>query len=258
MKLLVYLLWGIETSATAHLLALMLYRRAWHTHTAFLGYVAFCSATNAAMMTLALSKNWTIFLMAQPITKILGAILAACVAASLVSQVCRPFKLLPRSYAISYLLSVLAITLVAAAVTAAIPGRPMLAIDSALTWVSLAVFGFISLYSDWLGFSWRHRAYGIGLGFLVCTGGETVRTITFWLLPRHSRVLDLILMTSYLAALTIWTWHFYTPETSLRTPPVAEVRRVADLLRIQALAVSYTPTFRGLTRSNIKPKIAGK
>jgi hypothetical protein len=106
------------------------------------------------------------------------------------------------------------------------------AMDQATSWVLCAVFGFIAMFSSYFGIPWRHRVFGIGLGFLfylsvdvavttiVAHYGQTVFGAVWW-----------VDMVAFLLACVIWGCYFGTPEAPRRVATMDDFRRIQGALR---------------------------
>jgi hypothetical protein len=112
------------------------------------------------------------------------------------------------------------------------------AMDQVVSWVLCAVFGFIALFATYFGVPWRHRLYGIGIGFLFYMSVDVAVTtvIAQYRLPSYSWI-TLIDMVAFLAACGVWCYYFATPEVPRSVPTLEQLRKIQSLLRRTAITV---------------------
>jgi len=101
------------------------------------------------------------------------------------------------------------------------------ALDQAVSWIVCAIFVLVALFGTYFGIPWRHRVYGIGVGFVVYLCADVVVTTViaqFRLAPLNPiRLLD---MVAFLASCAIWAYYFVVPETARVVPTCEQIEEV--------------------------------
>jgi hypothetical protein len=93
--------------------------------------------------------------------------------------------------------------------------------------VLCGIFGFIALFSSYFGIPWRHRAYGIGLGFLFYLSVDVAFTTIVAQYGQAAfsaiRWLD---MVAFMLACVIWILYFAMSEAARPVPSLEQLHRI--------------------------------
>jgi hypothetical protein len=230
-------IWILNALLQWTLLLVLLWRRIWRQHPAFLLYIAFNSVKSSALMWIYLhlphryfAVNWSMRLIALPV---LIAVLLEVFAA-----VFHPYSTLPKGtifWLRVALGSLLGLTIAAAYFfPGPAPGdltNTVLILNRSASLIFCGCFGFAALFSSYLGIPWNHRTYGIGVGFLLFLSVDLIASI---LGARYgvpmARSIGWISMLGYTLALFTWLSYTFTPDTASQTATLDELQRLQKAL----------------------------
>lgn len=206
-------LWLSVILANAALFGLLLWRKAWQHHGAFLGYTGFCTSANILEFIFAHYSPGAYYKAFLPISTA-GTLLQLLVAASLIRAAFRP----PSAIRPRVVLFCLALAGAVAACVAFCVGESnhsLLVFDRSATLLLAAVFASIVLFSFKLGIYWRSREHGICLGFLISIGCDSIRSVLTSVLGDRWAIFSFnyFLMASYLLTIFVWGAYFIAPDT---------------------------------------------
>ena len=109
------------------------------------------------------------------------------------------------------------------------------AMDQSVSLVLFAIFGIIALFATYFGIPWRHRVYGIVIGFLFDLAIDTAVTtaVAQYSLSKRSVVWP-IHMLAFLFTCGIWAYYFALPEMPRAVPKTEELNRILAVLKQNA------------------------
>jgi hypothetical protein len=149
-----------------------------------------------------------------------------------------PFDTLPRNTMMHFIQATAVVTFAAIAFALFHPGAQQTAwmtfaraMDQVVSWVLSAVFVFVALFASYFGIPWRHRMYGIGIGFLVYLAVDVVVTTAvtqFRLAPMNP--VWLLDRVAFLAACLIWTNYFRGAEVARSVPTSEQIKQIRAIL----------------------------
>jgi hypothetical protein len=225
---------GVETA----LCVLLSVRRAIQEYPAFFAFVLFSTSRSLLLLSMNFwhaplykTVQWLIYV---PQLAILFAVVL-----EVLNRVFHPFETLPRNTVGHFIGAIATISLFAVTFAILHPGAQptawatfATAADQAVSWILCAVFMLVALFSSYFGIPWRHRVYGIALGFLVFLTTDVFVTtaITQLRLPPLSlvRLLDMI---AFLSSCVIWGYYFLAREVAGVAPETKQVEELARLVR---------------------------
>ncbi len=232
-----------------YLLALLVGRKAYREYPAFTAFTAFLTVESLAMfyighyaMSLYTTMAWAAY---GP-----QLVFVIMVVMEVFHVVFYPLKTLPKGTLAHFLVATITVAAVAVGFAVWSPGAQPTAwmtfaraMDQATAQVVCGIFAFIALFSGYFGIPWRHRVYGIGIGFLFYLAVDVAVTtvVAQYSLPQYSAVW-LLDMLAFLVANVIWTYYFATAEVPRVVPTIEQLNRVhAALGRI---AVHLNPQWQ--------------
>lgn len=231
------IVWFAVIFAETWLLAVLFLRRSFKDYPAFSAFLCFCVARS--FLLLYFSRHYTFFY--QPVKWIAyfpqSAILIAVVLEVLYLMF-HPFDALPAKTIQHFGLATGFVITIAVVFAIFHPGAQPTAwmtfaraADQAVSWVLCSVFIFVVLFASYFGIPWRHRIYGIALGFLFYLSVDVaVTTIVAQLrLPPFSPVW-LLDMFGFFTACLIWNYYFRRAEISRSVPTYEQIQRVRSVL----------------------------
>jgi hypothetical protein len=238
-------LWIVIIIAQGYVFALLVSRRAYRVYPAFTGFIAFQVVRSLVLFYLA---NYCASLY-QPVKWATYAVPQLPILIALVWEVFHilfhPYNTLPKQTIGHFVHATVVIAIIATAFAIRFPGAQPTAwmtfaraTDQVVTWVLCAVFAFIALFASYFGIPWRHRVYGIGVGFLLYLAVDVVveTAIAQWRLPAYSPI-SYFGMFAFLGACVIWAYYFATEEAPRSAPTLEELRKLGPLLDEFATAV---------------------
>lgn len=243
------ILWIAIVFIQGYVLALLIGRKAYRQYPAFTWFIGFCVMQSAVM-----------FYIAYRVPSLYAPVAWASYAPQLVllitlvmevfRVVFHPYDTLPKGTVTHFLEATIAVAIGAIAFAMWSPGEQPTgwmtfarAMDQATAQVLCAIFAMIALFSGYFGIPWRHRVYGIGVGFLFYLAVDVVVTtvVAQYKLPEYSAVWPLD-MLAFLIACLIWAYYFATPEVPRAVPTLEQLRRVHTALG--CLAVHLDPQWQ--------------
>lgn len=219
------------------LFSVLLWRRVWRQHPAFLIYIAFNSVKSNVLMWIHLhapqyyfAVNWSARLISLPVLiAVLGEVFVAAF---------HPYSTLPKGTMLwirSAFGSLLALTIATTFFFAgAAPGdfgNTILVLNRSASLIFCGGFGLAALFSFYLGIPWDHRTYGIGVGFLFFLSVDLFASIlqTSYGTPM-ARSISWVSMLGYSVALITWVRYTFAPDIASQTATLDELQRLQKAL----------------------------
>jgi hypothetical protein len=184
-------------------------------------------------------------------------LLLVAVAVEVFHIIFRPYETLPKGTLARFLKATLAVVIIAVVFAIGYPGAQATgwltyarAVDQATSWVLCAAFAFIALFSTYFGIPWRHRLYGIGIGFLFYLSVHVAVTtvIAQYRVPPHSAIW-LLDMLAFLFANVVWAYYFSAAEAPRSVPTLEQLNKLSLILSRFAIKVD------GLSRAGGKRRL---
>lgn len=230
-------IWIINALLQWALLALILRKDGWRQHPAFAVYIAFFSCKTSLLMWVALfdrplyfSINWGARLIGLPLT--------IAVLVEVFAGVFRPYSTLPKGTLRWFKIVFVALIILTVALAICFPGstpgkvtNTVMVVNRSASLIFCGAFGFIALFSSYFGIPWRHRTYGIGVGFLLAISVDIIKAslgAAYGFAMFHA--LNAFAMIGYSVALTIWIIYFARPDAPSRTPTLEQLKRLQKAL----------------------------
>lgn len=239
--------WFAVILAESYLGAVLLIRRAYREYPGFSAFVLFCVARSLGLAYVA----WATPPLYQPVKWIAYvpqlAILIAVVL-EVLYRLFHPFDELPRN-TMRHFVRATGLVAAAAIIFALLhPGAQPTAwmtfaraMDQVVSWVLCAVFVFVALFSSYFGIPWRHRLYGIGVGFLIYLVADvTVTTTVTQLRLAPLNPIWLLDMLAFLVACLVWTSYFHAAEVPRSVPTCEQLKQIQSVLGTFAKVVDDT------------------
>ncbi len=229
--------WIAVILAESCLGALLLFRKAYREYPAFSGFVFFCVARSLVLSYVA-RTNLPLY---QPVKWIAYAPQLAILIAIVLEVLHRlfhPFDALPRNTMKHFSQATALVAVAAIAFAVLNPGAQPTAwmtfaraMDQVVSWILCAVFVFVALFSSYFGIPWRHRVYGIGVGFLIYLVADVAVTtaVTQLRLPPFSPIW-LLDMLAFLAACLVWTSYFQAADVPRSVPTSEQIKEIRAML----------------------------
>jgi hypothetical protein len=229
--------WGAVMVAESGLLLLIVVRKAYKDYPAFSSFVAFCVARSFLLLFFR-EAHPGLYVMAKWLAYVPQVAILLAVVLEVLYLLFHPFEALPKN-TVTHFLEAIGVV-VAFAVTFAVlhPGAQSTAwatfaraTDQAVSWVLCGVFILVALFSVYFGIPWRHRVYGIGLGFLLYLGVDvvvTTATAQFRLAPLSP--IGLLDMVAFLVSCLIWGYYFYAPEVARTAPDAEQLEEIREIV----------------------------
>jgi hypothetical protein len=230
-------LWVFAVLMETGLLGLLLWRSAYRRYPAFTVFVAFCVLRSTVLLWLWYRAAW----LCVPVkwgAYVPQLVILLMLVMEVFEAVFHPCDTLPRGTLTHFLEAVGSVAVVAVAFAICFPGAQPTAwltfaraMDQATSWVLCGIFGFIALFSSYFGIPWRHRAYGIGLGFLFYLSVDVAfTTIVAHYGQAAFSAIRWVDMAAFMLACVIWTVYFAMSETPRPVPTVEQLHRVRAAL----------------------------
>ncbi len=237
MNSLAWSIWVVNALLQWALLIVVLQKNNWHHHPAFTAYIAFCSCKTSLLMWVRLfeqplyfSVNWGTRLVSLP--------LMIAVLVEVFAAVFRPYSTLPKGTVRWFRGVFSALILLTAGVALCFPGpapgdwmNTVRVLNRSASIIFCGAFGFTALFSSYFGIPWRHRTYGIGVGFLLFM---SVDIFTSSLSATYgyaiSVALNAVIMLGYSLALITWIIYFAIPDTPSLVPTLEQLKRLQKAL----------------------------
>ena len=237
-------LWIVVMVSQGYVLGLLLGRKACRDYPAFTAFMAFCVVRSTVLFYLAHNAMW----LYRPV-KWAAYIPQLVILVALVLEVFHilfhPYKTLPKGTVGHFVQAVVAVAVAAVALVFRYPGAQATAwmtfaraADEVVSWVLCAIFAFIVLFSVYFGIPWRHRVYGIGVGFFFYLSVDIAVTtvVAQYRLPAPSIVWPLD-MLAFLGTCLIWIYYFVTGEVQRSAPTTERLKQLCAVLNGVAAAV---------------------
>jgi hypothetical protein len=231
-------LWCFGMLIQAALFAVLLWRRAHRSYPSFTLFIGFCVVRSTVQLGL------TFVAPALRNTVQWGAyvpqfIILVMLVFEVFHVVFHPYDTLPEGTLTHFLEAVFAVAVTAIAVAVRYPGTQPTAwltfaraMDQVTAWVLCAVFGFIALFSKYFGIPWRHRVYGIGLGFLFYLSVDmVVTTIVAHYGTMAIRPIWWLDMVAFILSCIIWAIYFAAAEISRPVPSMEQLQQIRTALK---------------------------
>lgn len=230
-------IWIFNALAQWLLCGVLLWRRIWRQHPAFLIYIAFNSLKSSLLMWISLHQpqryfalNWGLRLVSLPV---LIAVLLEVFAA-----VFRPYSTLPKGT--FFWLRIALGSLLGATIAAAFffhgpaPGtatNTLLVLNRSASVIFCGCFGFAALFSSYLGIPWNHRTYGIGVGFLLYLAVDLfISSLSAMYGTATLHRIGWASMLGYSLALITWLRYMFTADAASQTATLDELERLQKAL----------------------------
>jgi hypothetical protein len=230
-------LWIAVIVAESGLLVLLLARKAYREYPAFSTFVLFCVARSFVLFYV--SRDYPSAY--QPVKWMAYipqfAILIAVVL-EVLYRLFHPFEDLPRNTTMHFVQATAAIAIAAVVFALFHPGAQPTAwmtfaraTDEVVSWILCSVFVSVALFSTYFGIPWRHRVYGIALGFLLYLAADVAVTtaVTQLRLAPFSPIW-LLDMIAFLGACVIWINYFWRAEPPRSVPTSEQIRQIRAIL----------------------------
>jgi len=240
-------LWIVVMLAQGYVLALLVGREAYRQYPAFTAFVAFCVVRSSLLFYLAHHATPLLFDKVVWVAYAPQLVLLIMLVLEVFRIVFHPYDTLPKGTLAHFVEATVAVAAVMVAFAIRYPGSQPTAwmtfaraMDQATAWVLTAIFAFIAIFSSYFGIPWRHRVYGIGIGFLfyLCVD-VAVTTVVAQYGFAASRLIWPLDMLAFVVACLIWAYYFSTVETPRSVPTLEQLENVHSILN--RIAVSLDP-----------------
>jgi hypothetical protein len=251
-----YSLWSMVILAETAVLSLLLARRIYRYFPAFTCFIAFCVLRSVVLVGLNFLDRgtysavyWTAY---AP-----QLVLAIALTLELFNLLFKPFETLPRNTLAHFVEGIVAIAAAGLLFALCWPGAQssawmsfLRAMDQCVSLVLFATFALIALFATYFGIPWRHRAFGIVVGFLFHLGVDTAVTVVVaqYGLPSRSAIWP-VHMLAFVIACGIWVYYFAIPETPREPLQLEQLQRILAVLErnsrwLKATDLNRTPDLR--------------
>ena len=237
--------WIVAMLAQGYVFALLVGRKAYRDYPAF-----------TALMAYFVSRSLVLFYLATYAAHYYSVVQWAAYGPQLVFLVAtvrevfhilfHPYSTLPRRTVTYFGQATVAVVVVAIAFAVFFPGAAQPTVwmqfarkmDQVVSWVLCAVFGFIALFASYFGVPWRHRLWGVGIGFLFYMSVDVTTTtvVALFGLPPYS-LISRIDSVAFITNCIVWCYYFTTPETPRSVPTLEQLRKIQAVLRDLAITV---------------------
>jgi hypothetical protein len=229
-------LWIVIILTEGYLLGILLGRHAYRVYPAFTAFVGFCTIRSLVLFYIANNA------MDHYYAVVWGSDLPQSMfLVALLIEVFRglfsPLRTLPQGTVSLFMEAGVGCLAIVAALTAMCPGEQYAfwllvarAVDEGTSRVMLAVFILIAMFASYLGIPWRHRQYGIGLGFLVYLCTDVVVTT---IAAHFSTLADKVWpvdMCAFLIACALWVYYFIKPDVPRNPVTTEQLRHLETIL----------------------------
>jgi hypothetical protein len=244
-------LWICVVVAQSCLWALLIARKVYREYPAFFTFISFCVARSFCLLYI----SHTRLELYQPVKWILYvpqlAILIALVL-EVFYVLFHPLESFPSHTIRHFVHSAGAVLFVAVVFALFHPGAQPTAwmtfaraVDQVVSWFLCAFFVLLALFSKYFGIPWRHRVYGIGLGFVIylCADVAVTTVIAQMRLPPYSPIW-LLDMFAFLVACLTWMYYFRSPEAPGSVPSCEQIAEIRAVLGVFATFVEGTSANR--------------
>jgi hypothetical protein len=230
-------LWICVMAAESCLLAILLSRKAYRDYPAFTAFVSFC--VGRSLILFYVSNAYPSLY--QPVKWIAYmpqlAILIAVVL-EVLHRLFHPFDTLPGKTMVHFIRATGAVAIAAIIFAIFHPGAQPTAwmtfaraMDEVVSWILCSIFVLVALFASYFGIPWRHRLYGIGLGFLLYLAADvTVTTAVTQLRLAPWNPVWLLDMAAFLTACLIWINYFRTAEVPRSVPTCEQIQQIRAIL----------------------------
>ena len=233
-----YVLWATVIAAEAGVLTLLLTRRAYRQFPAFTGFLAFCVVRSVLLVCLNFASRGS-YSTGYWIAYVPQLVLVIALTLELFNILFRPFATLPKNTLAHFVEAILAIAAAGLLFAVRWPGAQssawmsfLRAMDQCVSSVLFATFALVAIFATYFGIPWRHRAYGIVVGFLFDLGVDTAVTaaVAQYGLPSRSPVWA-IHMLAFLVTCGIWAYYFAVPETPRAPLQLEQLDKIMAVLK---------------------------
>lgn len=233
----VWPIWIFNSLLQSLLLVVLLWRRAWRQHPAFLSYIAFNSMKSGAMMWISFHMHQRYFAV-NGILGVIGLPVMIAVFVEVFAGAFHPYSSLPKGtlFLLATALGSLVVLTVAAAFLfpGAAPGsfkNTIFVLERSASMIFCGAFAFVALFSSHLGIPWKHRTYGIGAGFMLFLPVYLIaHSLTAMYGFPSARSITWVSMVGYTLALIAWTYYVLPPDAALRSATPDELLRLQKAL----------------------------
>lgn len=235
---LIYILWATVILAEGSVFTLLLTRRAYRQFPAFTYFIAFCVVRSGLLVYLNFAERSS-YSMGYWIAYVPQLVLVIALTLELFNMLFRPFETLPRNTLAHFIEAIIAIAAAGLLFAVRWPGAQssawmsfLRAMDQCVSSVLFATFAMVAIFANYFGIPWRHRAYGIVVGFLFDLGVDTGVTfaVAHYGLPSRSPVWP-IHMLAFLVTCGIWAYYFAVPETPRAPLQLEQLDRIMAVLK---------------------------
>ncbi len=230
-------LWGAVICAETCLLVILIARGALKSYPAFSTFVGFC-----------VLRSFSLFYVSRQIPGLYQAVkwaayvpqfaILIAVVLEVLYLLFHPFEALPAKTMFHFVQAAGTVALVAVLFAIMHPGaQPSAwmtfarAMDQTVSWVLCSIFILVALFAKYFGIPWRHRVYGIGLGFLLYLSADVAVTtaVAQLRLPPFSAVWLLDMLAFFIACI-IWIYYFSGREVTRSVPTYEQIQRLRSVL----------------------------
>lgn len=230
-------LWIAVMFAEGSLLALLLARRAYRDYPAFTTFVSFCVARSLLLFCVS-HDSPSLYQPVKWIAYIPQLAILIAVVLEVLYRLFHPFDTLPRKTMSHFVQATAIVAVVAITFAVFHPGAQPTAwmtfaraMDQVVSWVLCSVFVFVALFASYFGIPWRHRVYGVGLGFLLYLAVDVaVTTAMTQLRLAPWNPVWLLDMVAFLAACLIWMNYFRKAEVPRSVPSSEQIKQIRAIL----------------------------
>lgn len=231
------ILWSIGMLIQAFLMGVLLWRRTYRSYPSFTLFIGFCVVRSTVQLGLTFlapelraAVQWGAY--------VPQLVILVMLVLEVFHVVFHPYDTLPRGTLSHFIEAVLAVAVTAIAIAVRYPGTQPTAwltfaraMDQVTAWVLCAVFGFIALFSKYFGIPWRHRVYGVGLGFLFYLSVDVaVTTIVAHYGPMVLGSIWWLDMVAFILSCLIWAIYFAAPEVGRPVPSMKDLQQIQTAL----------------------------
>jgi Ca2+/Na+ antiporter len=126
----------------------------------------------------------------------------------------------------------------------------MWAMDQATSWVLFTIFGLTAIMATYLGIPWRHRLFGIALGFSLYLAVDCIVTTVSAQSQLEAWPIG---MVAFLGACIIWAYFFATSEVE-RTPlTLDQLRQLQAILHPIRVSLSQRDSRSNTVHRPLEP-----
>ncbi len=229
--------WVAVILAESLLATVLLIRKAYREYPAFSTFVFFC-VTRSVVLYCVAHANLSLYQPVKWIAYVPQLAILIAIVLEVVHRLFHPFDALPRDTMMHFLQATALVAVAAIGFAFRHPGAQPTAwmtfaraMDQVVSWILCAVFVFVALFSTYFGIPWRHRLYGIGLGFLIYLMADVaVTTAVSQLRLAPFSPIWLLDMLAFLAACLVWTRYFHAAEVPRSVPTSEQIKQIRDML----------------------------